>query len=497
MAHHLVPTVTHTDAPSGGPAAGTSGSSKDAAAGGLQLSRAGTDAAFCIDNPPESSAAVPLMQQEPSLKRNATWADVLYHSITAMIGAGVLGLPAALSHLGWIGGACFLTFSIVVSWYTYKLLVYMHEVPDLGSKVGGIRRLDRYDQLADYVLGPKRGKAVLLPFQLAVLVGIAVTYTVVGGDSLAAFAGFLTPAGGAKLGRTSYYLMFGGMQLLLSMLPSMHDARLVSLMGALMSAAYCTIAVVMSAAVKPGPEVNYNPAVVARSPIERVMGIFNALTTVLFAYGGHNVALEIQATIPVGGKHPLTTVPAMMRGVNVTFVVTGLCYFLVSIVGFYAFGTAVSDNVLAAFEHGPRSGVVAAADIMVVVHVGAAYQVYTQPLFALVEGTIKGRRADRDIPLLLQFGLRVVYVCLVTFLACLLPFFGALMGLVGAVAITPTTFLLPPLLWVLYKQPARGSLDWAVNWGLVWVTGALGVLGTIGAVYTITTAWGTFRVFSM
>jgi hypothetical protein len=45
--------------------------------------------------------------------------------------------------------------------------------------------------------------------------------------------------------------------------------------------------------------------------------------------------------------------------------------------------------------------------------------VYTQPLFALVEGTIKGRRADRDIPLLLQFGLRVVYVCLVTFLACL------------------------------------------------------------------------------
>jgi hypothetical protein len=35
------------------------------------------------------------------------------------------------------------------------------------------------------------------------------------------------------------------------------------------------------------------------------------------------VALEIQATIPVGGKHAATSVPAMMRGVNVTFVVTG------------------------------------------------------------------------------------------------------------------------------------------------------------------------------
>jgi len=39
------------------------------------------------------------------------------------------------------------------SWYTYRLLSYMHEVPDLGSKLGGIKRLDRYDQLAEYVWG--------------------------------------------------------------------------------------------------------------------------------------------------------------------------------------------------------------------------------------------------------------------------------------------------------------------------------------------------------
>lgn len=38
------------------------------------------------------------------------------------------------------------------SWYTYMLLVRMHEVPDLDHK-GGIRRLDRYDQLAEYVFG--------------------------------------------------------------------------------------------------------------------------------------------------------------------------------------------------------------------------------------------------------------------------------------------------------------------------------------------------------
>lgn len=109
-------------------------------------------------------------------------------------------------------------------------------------------------------------------------------------------------------------------------LPSMHDVRLISLLGALMSAAYCTIAIVMSATVRPGADVNYSPAAVQRTPIERIMGIFNALTTVFFAYGGHNVALEIQATIPVGGKHPASSVPAMMRGVNITFIVTGMCF---------------------------------------------------------------------------------------------------------------------------------------------------------------------------
>lgn len=55
-----------------------------------------------------------------------------------------------------------------------------------------------------------------------------------------------------------------------------------------MSVAYCTIAVAMSATVHPGPEVNYDPAVVSRSTTERLMGIFNAMTTVFFAYGGHN-----------------------------------------------------------------------------------------------------------------------------------------------------------------------------------------------------------------
>jgi hypothetical protein len=43
---------------------------------------------------------------------------------------------------------------------------------------------------------------------------------------------------------------------------------------------------VMSARIHPAKgTVNYDPGMVERSGIQRTMGIFNALTTVLFAYG--------------------------------------------------------------------------------------------------------------------------------------------------------------------------------------------------------------------
>lgn len=67
-------------------------------------------------------------------------------------------------------------------------------------------------------------------------------------------------------------------------LPSFNELSLVSLAGALMSVAYCTIAVAMSATVEPS-SVNYDPAHVERTGVERAMGIFNALTSILFAYG--------------------------------------------------------------------------------------------------------------------------------------------------------------------------------------------------------------------
>eukprot|EP00879_Flechtneria_rotunda_P017139 GHRR01017950.1.p1 GENE.GHRR01017950.1~~GHRR01017950.1.p1 ORF type:complete len:148 (-),score=8.66 GHRR01017950.1:304-747(-) len=111
------------------------------------------DASYQAGRQKDTNCQVRIVQDD-AVRRSASWADVAYHSVTGMVGAGVLGLPATFAHLGWAGGVIFLLASFWISWYTYKLLVYMHEVPDLNNKAGcGIRRLDRYDHLSRYILG--------------------------------------------------------------------------------------------------------------------------------------------------------------------------------------------------------------------------------------------------------------------------------------------------------------------------------------------------------
>jgi amino acid permease len=52
---------------------------------------------------------------------------VAYHSVTAMVGAGVLGLPAVFAHLGWAGGIIMLAFSFWVR--CVRFLFSFHQNP--------------------------------------------------------------------------------------------------------------------------------------------------------------------------------------------------------------------------------------------------------------------------------------------------------------------------------------------------------------------------------
>ncbi len=176
-----------------------------------------------------------------------------------------------------------------------------------------------------------------------------------------------------------------------------------------------------------------------------------------------------------------------MFSVHTAFVFTGICYVAVACTGFYAFGTSVPSNVLDAVTNPSATNAITAAHVAVVLHVLSSYQVFSFPLFDSMEKFVLRHfpALELDHRPARRFGVRTAirwtYVLFTAFVACLIPFFGDLMGLLGAVAITPTTFVLPCILWVYWRRPGWKSFDFWLAMTVTVVMTGIGILGTIAA----------------
>jgi len=119
----------------------------------------------------------------------------------------------------------------------------------------------------------------------------------------------------------------------------------------------------------PHKEVEYGYK--ASSSAGTFFNFLNALGDVAFAYAGHNVVLEIQATIPSTPDKP--SKGPMWWGVLVAYTVVALCYFPVALIGYWVFGNSVDDNILISLNK--PTWLIVTANMFVVIHVIGSYQV--------------------------------------------------------------------------------------------------------------------------
>ena len=121
---------------------------------------------------------------------------------------------------------------------------------------------------------------------------------IVGGGSMKLF--FETVCGptcGSKpLTAIEWYLVFTCLAVVLSQLPNLNSIAGISLIGAVTAVAYCTMIWVVSVSKGRQPGVSYHPAK-ARSDLDSVLSILNALGIIAFTFRGHNLVLEIQVMI--------------------------------------------------------------------------------------------------------------------------------------------------------------------------------------------------------
>ncbi|KAL0331888.1 UNVERIFIED_CONTAM: Lysine histidine transporter 1 [Sesamum calycinum] len=366
--------------------------------------------------------------------RNAKWWYSAFHNVTAMVGAGVLSLPYAMSELGWGPGVTVMVISWIITLYTLWQMVEMHEM------VPG-KRFDRYHELGQHAFGEKLGLWIVVPQQLVVEVGVDIVYMVTGGKSLKKFHDLVTDA-------------------------------------AVMSLSYSTIA--WGASVDKGvqPDVQYGYK--ATTTAGTVFNFFSALGDVAFAYAGHNVVLEIQATIPSTPEKP-SKIP-MWRGVVVAYIVVALCYFPVAFIGYWMFGNSVEDNILMTLNK--PVWLIAMANLFVVIHVIGSYQIYAMPVFDMIE-TVLVKKIKFKPTWYLRFISRNIYVAFTMFVGMTFPFFGGLLGFFGGFAFAPTTYFLPCIMWLAIYKPRRFSLSWFTNWICIVLGVLLMIIAPIGGLRQI------------
>ncbi|XVF11585.1 hypothetical protein REPUB_Repub08aG0039700 [Reevesia pubescens] len=413
--------------------------------------------------------------------RNAKWWYSAFHNVTAMVGAGVLGLPFAMSQLGWGPGVVILVLSWVITLYTLWQMVEMHEM------VPG-KRFDRYHELGQHAFGEKLGLWIVVPQQLMVEVGVNIVYMITGGKSLKKIYDTAHPNG--QNIRTTYFIMiFGSVHFVLSHLPSFNSITAISFAAAVMSFSYSTIAWAASLHKGVQPTVEYTPR--ASTSTGQVFEFFSALGDIAFAFAGHNVVLEIQATIPSTPEKP--SKKPMWLGVIVAYVVVALCYFPVAFIGYLVFGKSVEDNVLISLEK--PAWLIIAANAFVVVHVIGSYQVFAMPVFDMIESYLV-RKMQFKPNVVLRLTTRTSYVALTMFLAMTFPFFGGLLSFFGGFAFAPTTYYLPCIMWLAIYKPKRFSLSWFTNWVCITLGFLLMLLAPIGALRQLILQSKNFKFYS-
>ncbi|KAG9152325.1 hypothetical protein Leryth_021265 [Lithospermum erythrorhizon] len=398
-----------------------------------------------------------------------------------MVGAGVLGLPYAMSELGWGPGVTVIILSWVITLYTLWQMVEMHEM------VPG-KRFDRYHELGQHAFGEKLGLWIVVPQQLVVQVGVGIVYMVTGGNSLKKFHDTVCPIC-KSIKRTYFIMIFAIVHLVISHLPNFNSITSISLVAAVMSLSYSMIAWAASAHKGIQESVSYKPR--SSTGVGKMFDFFSALGDVAFAYAGHNVVLEIQATLPSTPEKPSKKL--MWKGVVVAYIVVALCYFPVAMVGYAVFGNSVEDNVLISLEK--PAWLIAMANMFVVIHVIGSYQVYAMPVFDTMESWLV-KRWNFSPSRKLRFCTRTSYVVVTMFVAITFPFFGGLLGFFGGFAFAPTTYFTTACMWLTLYKPKRFSLSWTINWICIVLGVTLMILAPIGALRSIILQAKDYKFYS-
>ncbi|KAI3804057.1 hypothetical protein L1987_32225 [Smallanthus sonchifolius] len=414
--------------------------------------------------------------------RNGNAFYAAFHTLCAGIGIQALILPVAFTVLGWAWGVITLTLAFIWQLYTLYLLVNLHESPENGV------RYSRYMQLAKAAFGVRLGR-ILAKFSIVYLsLGTCVASIIIGASTLKIFFQIVCAVDKCnpeKLTVAEWYLVFTCGVVLLSQLPNLNSIAGISLIGSVSALGYCSTIWLVSVSKGRIPNVSYNPVRVGSS-VTRFFDVLNALGIIAFAFRGHNLVLEIQATMPTSKAHP-SQVP-MWNGIKVSYTFVAMCLFPLAIGGYWAYGQLIppSGMLTALFVYHSQDvakSILGFTSLLVILNALSTFQIYGMPTFDEMESKYV-KRYKKPCEWWQRMIIRAVFGFTCFFLGVAIPFLANLAGLVGGIAL-PVTLAYPCFMWIRIKKPKVYSPMWWLNWGLGVVGMILSALLISAGIYVV------------
>lgn len=423
------------------------------------------------------------------LESKGDWYHAGFHLTTAIVGPSILALPFAFRGMGWGLGFFSLTVMGAVTFYSYYLMSLVLE----HCEKSGHRHI-RFRELAADILGSGWMFYFVIFIQTAINTGIAIGCILLAGDCLQIMYKEIQPAGTWKL--YEFIAIVTGVMIFLSQMPTFHSLRHINLVSLFLSLGYTflvTGACIYAGTLKDAPPRDYS---LEDSSASRIFSAFTSIS-IIAAIFGNGILPEIQATLapPATGK--------MVKGLVMCYSVIFITFYSAAISGYWVFGNKASSNILNSLmpDEGPAlapTWVLGLAVIFVLLQLFAIALIYSQVAYEIMEkksaDVKQGLFSKRN--LIPRIILRSLYVIFCGFFAAMLPFFGDISAVVGAIGFIPLDFVLPMLLYNLTYKPPRSSYTYWVNNTIMIVFTCVGLLGSFSSIRKLIHDANKFKPFS-
>ncbi|KAK9831382.1 hypothetical protein WJX81_007976 [Elliptochloris bilobata] len=352
-----------------------------------------------------------------------TVVDAFLTVSAAQIGQILLTLPNAISKTGFIAGTTLAIGSAILALWTMYLLasLYLERKRSLVKSGewygmdGKRHEVTQYHDVIRFHMGPVVGVIAQILVALS-LAGIGIAQVI----ACAGDAFYID----RRFSKRQYELIFGGMLMIFAFVPTFRHYRILNLV-AVVGTTYTCLYILVTASlsgIKPG---------LATKPPASPQAFFLGSAIILQAMGAHPIALEMMDAMRDSRKY----VGAYFGGWLWTALLT-LPHSLAVNLAYPAI--IVNDNVYGVL---PLSNWMRVSVALMIVHQFVAFALYVTPLIFMFERLWGSHNARWFI----RLPLRLPVALILWLLGVMLPFYGTINSLMGAIGVPTTAFVLPAI----------------------------------------------------